>query len=61
MWKGMGYNRRALYLKHASEAILRVHNGVFPASEEELVKLPGIGRYTARAIGQKTWKRRTIL
>jgi len=50
LWKGMGYNRRALYLKQASEAILRLHNGVFPASEEALVKLPGVGSYTARAI-----------
>ena len=50
IWKGMGYNRRALYLKKASEAVLRSHNGVFPASEEALRKLSGIGRYTARAI-----------
>lgn len=50
LWKGMGYNRRALYLKRASEAILRLHKGIFPASEEELLRLPGIGRYTARAI-----------
>lgn len=50
LWKGMGYNRRALYLKKAAEAILEAHNGVFPASEEALLKLPGIGRYTARAI-----------
>jgi A/G-specific adenine glycosylase len=38
IWKGMGYNRRALYLKQASEAVLRTHNGVFLATEEELLK-----------------------
>jgi len=40
-WKGMGYNRRALYLKKISS---------IPTNEKELLQLPGIGRYTARAI-----------
>lgn len=40
-WKGMGYNRRALYLKKITS---------IPKTEKELMKLPGIGRYTARAI-----------
>lgn len=44
IWKGMGYNRRALYLKKAAEV------GIFPKSEQELVKLPGVGKYTARAL-----------
>ena len=50
LWKGMGYNRRALYLKRAAEAVWEAHKGVFPVSESELVKLAGIGTYTARAI-----------
>lgn len=40
-WKGMGYNRRALYLKKIT---------AIPKTEKELMKLSGIGRYTARAI-----------
>jgi A/G-specific adenine glycosylase len=44
IWKGMGYNRRALYLKKAAAA------GEFPKNEKELMKLPGVGTYTARAI-----------
>ncbi len=44
LWKGMGYNRRALYLKRAAEI------GKFPNNETELAKLPGVGTYTARAI-----------
>ena len=43
-WKGMGYNRRALYLKKS--ALL----GEIPKTEKELMKLPGVGKYTARAI-----------
>ena len=50
IWKGMGYNRRALYLQRAAKIIVEEYHGKFPVSESELVKLPGLGTYTARAI-----------
>ena len=50
IWKGMGYNRRALYLFRAAKTIVGEYQGKFPKSEKELIKLPGLGRYTARAI-----------
>lgn len=50
VWRGMGYNRRALYLKKTAETIVSDYNGKFPDSQPELVKLPGLGLYTARAI-----------
>jgi len=49
-WKGMGYNRRALYLKKAAQMIVDVHRGMFPKEEQSLLKLPGLGIYTARAL-----------
>lgn len=49
-WKGMGYNCRALYLKQAAQAVVDRYGGTFPKSEKKLVKLPGLGTYTARAI-----------
>lgn len=49
-WQGLGYNRRALNLKRAAEAACRDHSCRLPGTVEELEKLPGIGRYTARAI-----------
>lgn len=49
-WKGMGYNRRALYLKKSSQTIVDVYNGKFPKTEKELCKLSGLGTYTARAL-----------
>src|SRR5947209_3644935 len=49
-WQGLGYNRRALNLKRTAEAVVREHSGKLPRTVEELEKLPGIGRYTARAV-----------
>ncbi len=47
-WSGLGYYRRARMLHAAAKVIVRA--GKFPATEEELQALPGIGRYTAAAI-----------
>jgi A/G-specific adenine glycosylase len=48
-WKGLGYNRRALKLKHAAAAARQAHGGL-PRTVGELERLPGIGKYTARAV-----------
>jgi A/G-specific adenine glycosylase len=50
MWKGLGYNRRALYLKKTAEAVMSQYGGIFPSDEALLLQLPGVGKYTARAI-----------
>lgn len=49
-WKGMGYNRRAIYLHRTAVRITEEFRGVFPRDERELRKLPGLGKYTVRAI-----------
>lgn len=49
-WSGLGYNRRALNLKKAAEIIVKEYDGLFPQDEKRLLNLPGIGKYTARAI-----------
>ncbi len=54
-WKGLGYNRRALYMKRAAEIIVRDYRGKFPKDYEALRALPGIGDYTARAIQTFAW------
>lgn len=48
-WEGLGYYSRARNL-HRTARILAVEGNMLPASYEELVKLPGIGPYTAGAI-----------
>ncbi len=50
MWAGLGYYSRARNLKKCADAVVRDHGGIFPATEAELVALPGIGPYTAAAI-----------
>lgn len=50
VWKGLGYNRRALNLKRAAEAIVRDYAGAFPRTARELENLPGIGQSTRGAI-----------
>jgi A/G-specific adenine glycosylase len=50
VWSGLGYNRRALYLQKTARAVVDEHGGVFPRTREELLKLPGVGPYTAGAI-----------
>ncbi len=50
IWQGLGYNRRAMYLKRCCEEIVARFAGQFPHSVVELQSLPGIGPYTARAV-----------
>lgn len=50
VWQGMGYWRRAKYLKETAKIITKEYNGRFPKNPEELERLPGIGHYTARAV-----------
>lgn len=50
MWQGMGYNRRAKYLRDAAQVIVRECKGRIPKTEQELRALPGVGHYTANAI-----------
>jgi A/G-specific adenine glycosylase len=49
LWKGLGYNRRAVNLQRAATAV-RDRGGTFPDTVDDLVTLPGIGPYTAGAI-----------
>ncbi len=50
LWQGLGYYSRARNLHAAAKIVVQDYNGVFPASYKELLKLKGIGDYTASAI-----------
>jgi len=49
-WSGLGYNRRAIFLRNAAIKIWEDYQGNVPNNHEYLVKLPGIGPNTASAI-----------
>lgn len=49
-WAGLGYYARARNLLKCARAVVAEHGGVFPADHAALLKLPGIGPYTAAAI-----------
>jgi A/G-specific adenine glycosylase len=57
-WAGLGYYARARNLHACARAIVERHGGRFPASEDELRALPGIGAYTAAAIAAIAFDRR---
>lgn len=57
VWKGMGYNRRAKYLQQTAQTVVTSYHGAFPEKEADLLGLPGVGLYTARAIQVFAWKR----
>ncbi|MDD3182037.1 MAG: A/G-specific adenine glycosylase [Alphaproteobacteria bacterium] len=50
MWAGLGYYRRARGLHACAQTLVKEYDGVFPSSEDDLLKLSGIGPYTAAAI-----------
>ena len=50
LWEGLGYYSRAKNLKKAAIVVNEQYDGQLPADYHELLKLPGIGSYTAGAI-----------
>lgn len=50
MWQGLGYYSRARNLHHTAKQLANEFNGEFPSSYKEIIKLKGIGDYTASAI-----------
>ncbi len=50
IWDGLGYYNRARNLHKTATIIVNEYDGHFPVKIEELVALPGVGRYTAGAI-----------
>jgi A/G-specific adenine glycosylase len=49
-WEGLGYYSRARNLHTASKQIVREYGGLFPDTYKEILKLKGVGSYTAAAI-----------
>lgn len=50
VWSGLGYYSRARNLHRAAQEIVSKHGGEFPRTLDDVLALPGIGRYTAAAV-----------
>ncbi len=50
LWEGLGYYSRVRNLKKGAIYLCEVHHAEMPSTYEELIKVPGIGPYTAGAI-----------
>jgi A/G-specific adenine glycosylase len=60
-WQGLGYNRRAKYLKQCAVEIVKSYNGTFPKDFKILCSLPGIGPATAGDILAFAWNIPTVV
>ena len=50
LWQGLGYYNRARNMLHTARFIVKECNGRFPGNYDEILKLKGVGKYTAAAI-----------
>ncbi len=50
LWEGLGYYNRVRNMQIAAKQIMEEHDGAFPEDYNEILKLKGIGTYTAGAI-----------
>lgn len=60
-WAGLGYYARARNLHKCASHIVQNLDGVFPQKESELLKLPGVGAYTAAAIAAIAFGERAVV
>lgn len=57
-WQGLGYYSRARNLRAAARAVVSDYGGELPRERDDLLKLPGVGRYTAGAVASIAFDRR---
>ncbi|GGX40767.1 A/G-specific adenine glycosylase [Tateyamaria omphalii] len=60
-WAGLGYYARARNLLKCARAVVADHDGTFPADHAALLRLPGIGPYTAAAIASIAFDLRHVV
>ena len=58
MWGRLGYPRRALRLHAAAVTVVAEHDGELPRTVAQLLTLPGVGDYTARAVAAFAYRQR---
>ena len=61
LWQGLGYYSRARNLHYSAKLIMEEYNGEFPSTYIELMKLKGVGDYTASAIASICFNEQTAV
>ncbi len=61
LWQGLGYYSRARNLHNAAKHVVKNLHGKFPSSYSELIKLKGIGEYTAAAISSIAFNEKRVV
>ena len=59
-WEGLGYYRRARLLHGGAKQVVTQHGGALPKRYDELLKLPGVGPYTAAAVASLAFGERVL-
>ena len=58
-WEGLGYYRRAEHLHRLARVVVQDYSGVIPSEPTALLRLPGVGPYTAGAVASFAYERAT--
>ncbi|RIJ37262.1 A/G-specific adenine glycosylase [Pontibacter oryzae] len=61
LWQGLGYYSRARNMHHTAQQVVTEFNGNFPNTFEGLIKLKGVGSYTAAAIAAFAYKEKVAV
>ncbi|MEJ8803547.1 A/G-specific adenine glycosylase [Pontibacter sp. H249] len=61
LWQGLGYYSRARNMHHTAQLVVEQYSGNFPNKYEELLKLKGVGSYTAAAIASFAFKEKVAV
>lgn len=60
-WSGLGYYRRARHLHEAAQRVCHEYGSSVPSDRDKLLRLPGIGRYTAGAVSSIAFNKRSAI
>lgn len=61
LWQGLGYYRRAIHLLQSAKKIVQTNNGKFPNTFDDILKIKGVGDYTASAISSICFGKKEIV
>lgn len=61
LWQGLGYYKRAINLLESAKIIVKKNNGIFPNTFDDILKIKGVGDYTASAISSICYSEKEVV